>query len=116
VAAPELEGFIVDRIRGIGRDPALLQETLRAVAEDREREQGQLEQECRMLQAEHVGCRGEARKLTGVLATAASTSVAERIAELDERTVQIETRLGEIQGTSGASRPASSIPARLRWR
>src|SRR6266851_9599727 len=29
VAAAELEAFIMDRIRGIGRDPALLQETLR---------------------------------------------------------------------------------------
>jgi site-specific DNA recombinase len=79
-----------------------LQAPLRALAEDREHEKVQLELERRMLQAEHVGCRGEARKLTGVLATAASTSVGERIAELDERTVQIETRLGEIQGTLGS--------------
>jgi len=41
------------RIRDIGRDPALLQETLRAVAEDRERDAAQFEQERRMLQTEH---------------------------------------------------------------
>jgi site-specific DNA recombinase len=99
VSAPELERFVVDRIRDIGRDPALLQETLRAVAEDREREQGQLEQERRMLQGEHQTCRVEARKLTTALAQAstAAPSVAERIAELDERAGQIEVRLGEIQ-------------------
>jgi len=99
VAAPELEAFIVDRIRHIGRDPALLQETLRAVAEDKAHARVQLEQEARMLQAEHAGCRGEARKLTAALAISASSSIAERIADLDERTVQIETRLGEIQRT-----------------
>lgn len=47
-----------------------------------------------MLQAEHQTCRGDARKLVAVLATAASTPVAERITELGERPVQIETRLG----------------------
>ncbi len=83
VAAAELEAFIVERIRGIGRDPALLQETLRAAAEDRQREQGQLEQERRMLQAEHQRCQAEARRLPS--------------AALDERAVQIETRLSEIQ-------------------
>src|SRR5258708_22177003 len=63
VSASELEGFIVDRIRDIGRDPAMLQETLRAVAQEGEREQRQLEQERRMLQAEHQTCRAKARKL-----------------------------------------------------
>ena len=50
--------------------------------EDREREKGQLEQERRMLQAEHQRCRGEARRLPS--------------AALDERVVQIETRLGDL--------------------
>jgi site-specific DNA recombinase len=99
VSAPELERFVIDRIRDIGRDPTLLQETLLAVAEEREREQGQLEQERRMLQAEHQTCHAEARKLTTALAQSATAapSLAERIAELDERAGQIEARLGEIQ-------------------
>jgi hypothetical protein len=93
VAAAELEAFIVDRIRDIGRDPALLQETLRSAAEDREREHGQLEQERRMLQAEHQQCRSEARRLVG------QPALADRMAVLDERVTQIETRLAEIQRT-----------------
>ena len=115
IAAPELEAFIVDRIRHIGHDPALLQETLRAVAEEKEHERGQLEQERRMLQAEHQSCRGEARKLTAALATSASTSVAERVAELDHRTVQIETRLGEIQRTIAGIDSGIVDPGEAAW-
>jgi site-specific DNA recombinase len=102
VSAPELEAFIVDRIRHIGREPALLQETLRALGEDREREKVQLEQEQRVLQVEHQTCRGEARKLTTALAVSTSPSLAGRIAELDERSAQIEVRLGEIHGSLAA--------------
>ncbi len=97
VAAADLEAFIVDRIRGIGRDPALLQETLRAAAEDRERDKGQLEQERRMLQAEHQRCRAEARRMPAPA--------------LDERMVQIETRLGELQRSLTAIEGAEIDPS-----
>jgi predicted nuclease with TOPRIM domain len=91
VATTDLEGFIVDRIPDIGRDPALVQETLRAAAEGRQREKGQLEQERRTLQAEHQKCRVEARRLAG------QAALGDRVAALDDRMVQIETRLGETR-------------------
>ena len=102
VSAAELERFVVDRIRDIGRDPAVLQETLAAIDEQRAQERPALEREQRMLQAEHQTCRNEARQLVAALAAGASTSVTERLAELDLRAVQIEARLTEIQGAIAA--------------
>ncbi len=96
VSAAELERFVVDRIQDIGRDPAVLQETLVAIDEQRAQERPVLEQEQRMLQSEHQTCRGEARRLVGALAQGASASVTERLAQVELRTSQIEVRLGEI--------------------
>ena len=73
VSALELEAFVVARIRHIGRDPALLEETLAAIEADREREKPQLEKEQRMLTADWAGCRGEARKLVAALAAGGDT-------------------------------------------
>jgi site-specific DNA recombinase len=56
VSAAELEQFVVDRIRDIGRDPAVLQETLAAIDQQRAQERPALEREQRMLQAEHQAC------------------------------------------------------------
>ena len=47
VSAAELERFVVDRIRDIGRDPTVLQETLAAIDEQRVQERPALEQEQR---------------------------------------------------------------------
>src|SRR5438477_3401483 len=67
VSATRLEEFVVARIRDIGRDPALLEKTLRAIEADRERDKPQLEKEQRMLTADLAGCRNESRKLVQAL-------------------------------------------------
>ena len=88
----------MDRIRDIGRDPTLLQETLRAAEEGRQRERPELEKEARMLSAELSGGRAESRKLVAALAAGGDMpSVTGRLAELDERAGQIELRLAEVQ-------------------
>jgi len=102
VSATELERFVVDRIRDIGRDPAVLQETLSAIEEQRAQERPALEREQRTLQVEHQTCRADARKLLAALTGAPSTFVSERLAELDLRAVQIEARLTELQGAIAA--------------
>ena len=102
VPAAELERFVVDRIRDIGRDPALLQETLAAIDASRRQERPALEREQRTLHVEHQACRAEARKLVASLAAATSSSVAERLAELELRAGQLEVRLTEIQGAIAA--------------
>jgi len=102
VSAAELERFVVDRIRDIGRDPAVLQETLSAIDEQRGQERPALAREQRTLQVEHKACRDESRRLVSALGAAPSASVAERLAELDLRAGQIEARLSEIQGAIAA--------------
>jgi len=102
VSAVELERFVVDRIRDIGRNPAVLQETLAAIDEQRAQERPTLEREQRTLQVEHKACRDESRRLVSALAAAPTTSVAERLAGLDLRAGQIEARLTEIQGAIAA--------------
>ncbi len=94
----------MDRIRDIGRDPAVLQETLAAMDQQRVQERPALEREQRMLQTEHQACRSEARKLVAALGAAPSTSVSvsERLAELELRAGEIEARLTEIQGAIAA--------------
>jgi site-specific DNA recombinase len=101
--ATEIEAFVVDRIKDIGRDPALLQETLRAAEEDRQRERPELDKEARMLTAELATSRAEARKLVAALAAGGDMpSVTARLSELDERATQLETRLGEVQAKIAA--------------
>jgi site-specific DNA recombinase len=102
VSAAELERFVVDRIRDVGRDPTFLQETLAAMDDQRREERPALEREQRTLQVEPKTCRDESRRLVSALAAAPSTSVAERLAELELRAGQIESRLTEIQGAIAA--------------
>lgn len=103
VSAPQIKAFVVDRIKDIGRDPTLLQETLRAAEDDRQRERPELDKEARMLSAEMTASRSEARKLVAALAAGGDTpSVTARLAELDGRAVQLESRLGEVQAKIAA--------------
>ncbi len=90
------ERFVADRIRDIGRDPTTLQETVAAIVEQRAQERPALEREQRILQAEHQACRSEARRLVGALGAGANALATERLAEVELRTSEIESRLGEI--------------------
>jgi len=110
VPAPELERFVVDRLRDLGSDPKLLQDTIEAVIADRVQNKPTLETEQRSLQAAYEASRSEAKRLVVALAQQSegdSRSITERLAELDLRANQIETRLAEIQKAmlAMASRP-----------
>lgn len=98
VSASEIEAFVVDRIKDIGKDLTLLHETLRAAEQDRQRERPELDKEARLLSAELTACRAEARKLVSALAAGGDTpSVTTRLGELDQRGGQLEARLAEVQ-------------------
>jgi site-specific DNA recombinase len=111
VSAAELERFVVARLRDMGADPKLLQDTIEAVVADRQRDKPQLEKELRSLRASYEAGRGEARKLVAALAEQTeggdNRSITDRLAELDLRAAQIEVRIAEIQRTLVAmtSRP-----------
>lgn len=65
VPAPELERFVVEQIKGIGRDTDLLNETLTESRRQREEAIGKLEAEKRTLERELHHHNSELRKLAG---------------------------------------------------
>ena len=100
VPAAELERFVVERLRDLGSDPKLLEDTIAAVIADRAQNKPALQIEQRDLQATYEAGRSEARRLVAALAQQTdgdSRSITERLAELDLRASQIETRQAEIQ-------------------
>ena len=104
VSAGELERFVVERVKGIGRDPAVLEATLAAITEERESQKPALEGERRRLQVEREGCRRDAKSLVAALAaqTGDGRSIAERLGELDTRAAQIDARLCELEAALAA--------------
>jgi site-specific DNA recombinase len=95
IPAREIEAFVVDQIRGIGKDPALLAETLeetRAQAEARIRE---LEVEQRGLKRDLGHHNVELRKLAGVPATNGTTT--DRMADLQDRIRAAEQRGTQVR-------------------
>jgi site-specific DNA recombinase len=92
IPAPEIEQFVVDQIKGIGRDPELLRETLaqaRREAEDTirrlESEREALKRQCRRDEAEFLE-----------LGTATDARAVDRLADLQDRLAGAERRLTEI--------------------
>ena len=92
VPAPELERFVVDQIRSIGKDTDLLAETLDQSRHQREEAIGELETEQRALERELNRHNGELRKLAGQdgLAT-------DRMADLQDRIRTAEQRATEVR-------------------
>ncbi|MCE9635861.1 MAG: recombinase family protein [Planctomycetes bacterium] len=101
VPAAEIERFVVDRIRVIGRDPGVLAATAdearrqhAARVEGLERDRGDAERELRTLH-------GQVRKLAG----ATEESATARLADLQERTRTAERRLTDVrEGLAAAER------------
>ena len=99
IPAAEVERFVVDRIRDIGSDPALLRDTLNAVTRTRESglealwaEQKRLKAELERLSAEERDAISHASE-NGV----AGTLLSERLADVQERTQRLERRQTEIR-------------------
>ncbi len=99
VPADELERFVVDRLKGLARDPSLITETIaKATAGAREKLPA-LRQEERTLAVDHQRVRDEARKLLAVLAAQEGGNgqlASEHLGGLDQRAAQIERRRAEI--------------------
>jgi site-specific DNA recombinase len=98
IPAGEIERFVIDRIRCIGRDPALLNETLAQVrtqtdagAQELELEHGGLERELRRLHA-------EVRQVVDRAASDGNHAMdLPRLADLQERIRNAESRTAEIE-------------------
>jgi site-specific DNA recombinase len=102
VPAGEIERYVVEQIRGIGRDPALVRETLdRAVQ--------QVDEERTALLAEQRGLERDARRWNDEVRAALdgavggqSASTLPRLADLQERLRHAEQRASDIQSRLNA--------------
>ncbi len=95
VPAPELERFVVDQIKCIGKDPGLLAETLEESRRQREEAIGKLEAERRALER---GLSRDSRELRELAAQGSQDGAATaRMADLQDRVRSAEQRATEIR-------------------
>jgi site-specific DNA recombinase len=93
IPAAEIEQFVVEQIKCIGRDPALLQETLAQARAQDETRVGELEAEQRTLEKDLTRWHTEVRKLSGQIRPGEDNNpLIARLADLQERIGQVEDR------------------------
>lgn len=98
--APELEQFIVQRIKDLGEEPALLREALQSAADQRTREKPLMEKEQRRLQVKLQNLKNDSRKLVDALAAGHGhevKSITERLTQVDAEAADSERRLCEVR-------------------
>jgi site-specific DNA recombinase len=96
VPALEIENFVVDQIRRIGRDPQLASEVLEQARAQLKKREDELLGEQRLLQNELRRCGAEMARLMGSLRGGDGSQLTERLAELNERIRVTEERLATI--------------------
>ena len=98
VPAGEIERFVVARIRDIGKDPALVEQTLAALAEERAAAAEALSQEASRIKGDLQRLHNEKRSLITAAANSEVTGnlLADKLKELQERLGCIERRQTEV--------------------
>ena len=91
-SGPEIERFVVEQIKGVGRDPALLRETLAQARREAEETIRRLETELAGLKRQIERDEAESAKL----GTASDAHAVDRLADLQDRRSDAERRLTEI--------------------
>jgi site-specific DNA recombinase len=105
IPASEVETFVVDQIRCIGTDPVLLHATLAQAREQDEARVAELEVEQRTLERDQSRWHAELRKLAAHLGpNNADDPVIGRLADLQERLVQVEKRAAGVHDQINAIR------------
>jgi site-specific DNA recombinase len=99
VSATEIERFVVDQVREIGRNPELQNETLRQLMATREARQPDLEGERQRLQAELLSRQAEAKRLLAAVGEGRrdGTMVGSRLTELDAEIATLERRITTVR-------------------
>ena len=95
IPAGEIEQFVVDQVRAIGKDPALIAETLEETRIQAKARTKELETEKRALTRELGRHNAELRKLAGSLAT--NGTATERLADLQDRIRAAEQRRTQVR-------------------
>jgi site-specific DNA recombinase len=104
VPAAEIEQFVVDRIKCVGKDPTLLQATVAEACEQDEARLAELEAERRIIDRDLARLQGEERQLARPLAGPDDEDALARLAEVQERVRQAEARLGRVREQTAALR------------
>jgi site-specific DNA recombinase len=103
VPAAEIEKLVVDRLRGVGQNPALLRAILSQAREQEEGCSATLEAEQRGLERDLNGWQAEVRNLSARLRPGEdNNSIVARLAELQECIGRVEQRVGKIREQIGA--------------
>jgi site-specific DNA recombinase len=95
IPAREIESFVVDQIRGIGKDPGLLADTLEETRAQAKARIKDLEVEKRTLERDLGRHNAELRKLAGKVAT--NGTATDRLADLQDRIRAIEQRATQVR-------------------
>jgi site-specific DNA recombinase len=97
VPAGEIERFVVERIKCIGRDPGVLAETIRQAQEQNKRDLSSLETEQRMLEKDMARRNAEVRRMVSRIHTDADagqlTRIKDQIVTLEQRMTQVRERV-----------------------
>ena len=104
VSAGQLERFVLDQVREVGRDPALLEATIAADRVDRKSRRPELVAETRKLAAEAGRLKGERENLVNAIArgNGDAPALVKRVAELDEQVATVESRAGVVSAEIAA--------------
>jgi site-specific DNA recombinase len=94
IPASEIERFVVEQIKGIGRDPALVAETIRQTGEQAKKRIAELEAAQQALERELQRENAKLRELAALGATAAA---ADRMADRQERIRAAEQHATEVR-------------------
>jgi site-specific DNA recombinase len=97
VPAGEIERFIVEQVRCIGRDPALWRETFAQATAQTQARLAELEAERRGLERDRRRWAAEVQALAAEVGGPGSASAAVRLADLHERARAAERRAAEIE-------------------
>jgi site-specific DNA recombinase len=98
VPAAEVEQFVVERIKCVGRDPALLQETLAQARRQDEAQVAELDAERRGLEKDLARWHAEMQRLSGQLGSGGDyAGVVSRLADLQERIGLVERRVTQVR-------------------
>ena len=95
IPAGEIEKFVVDQVRGIGRDPALLVETLSGARAEAKARIEELEAEKSGLERDLKRHNSQMRELAGEIGSGNATT--ERMADLLDRVRGAEERLAQVR-------------------
>lgn len=109
VPAAAIEGFVVERLRAVGHDPALVRETARAARHQAEARLQELDGDRRVAERDLRAVRAEVRGLSGKIVGDTTGLVLQRLAEVQATTVDLEKRLAGIG--AAAAKAEADMPA-----